>query len=87
MPYYVHVAPFATEMAEFADLLLPAPSFLEAWAYDHSPPGSGFAEVRLKQPVVWTLYDTMAVGDIVFGLAGRLGGTVGQSFNGIGDSA
>jgi anaerobic selenocysteine-containing dehydrogenase len=87
LPYYVHVSSFASEMAEYADLLLPAPAFLEAWAYDHSPPGSGFAEVRLKQPVVRQRYDTMAVGDIVFGLAGRVGGTVAESFHDIGDSA
>jgi anaerobic selenocysteine-containing dehydrogenase len=87
LPFYVHVAPFASEMAQFADLLLPAPSFMEAWAYDHSPPGSGFAEARLKQPVVRTVYDTLTVGDIIFGLAGRVGGVVGQAFTGIGDSA
>jgi anaerobic selenocysteine-containing dehydrogenase len=87
IPYYVHVSPFMDEMAQYADLLLPAPTFLETWAYDHSPPGSGFAEVRIKQPVVRPLHDTTAIADIIFGLAGRLGGAVGQSFLGIGDSA
>jgi thiosulfate reductase/polysulfide reductase chain A len=42
LPYYVHVAPFVSEMALFADLVLPATTFLEQWGYDHSPPGSGF---------------------------------------------
>ena len=87
VPYYVHIGSFASEMAEYADLLLPAPSFLEAWAYDHSPPGSGFDEVRIKQPVVRPRHDTTAIGDIVFGLAGSLGGTVAESFRDIGDSA
>ncbi len=87
IPYYVHISPDMSEMAEYADLLLPAPTFLEAWAYDHSPPGSGFAEVRIKQPVVRPLHDTMAVGDIIFGLVRMIGGTVAESFEGIGDSA
>ena len=52
VPYYVHVAPFISEMAEYADMILPAPTFLEEWGYDHSPPGSGFAEFKIKQPVV-----------------------------------
>jgi len=36
--YYVHVAPFISEMAEFADLVLPSTTFLEEWGYDHSSP-------------------------------------------------
>jgi len=87
VPYYIHVAPFISEMAEYADILLPSTTFLESWAYDHSPPGSGFAEVRLKQPAVEPLYDTRNIVDIVFALAGRLGDTVAQSFTGIGDDA
>jgi len=87
VPYYVHIAPFISEMAEYADIILPAHTFMEEWAYDHSPPGSGFAEVRIKQPVVKPLYDTRSCVDIVFEIAGRLGGTVGQSLSGIGDDA
>ena len=66
LPYYIHIAPFISEMAEYADLILPASTFLEEWAYDHSPPGSGFAEAKLKQPVVTPLYDTKSVTDIIF---------------------
>ncbi len=86
VPYYVHVAPFVSEMAEYADILLPANTFMEEWAYDHSPPGSGFAEIRIKQPVVEPLYDTKSSVDIIFELAKRVGGTVEQSFAGIGDN-
>jgi thiosulfate reductase/polysulfide reductase chain A len=87
VPYYVHIAPFVSEMGEYADLILPSNTFLEEWAYDHSPPGSGFAEVRIKQPAVEPLYDTKSSIDIIFELAKRLRGTVGQSFAGIGDNA
>ncbi|MCJ7768876.1 MAG: molybdopterin-dependent oxidoreductase [Dehalococcoidales bacterium] len=87
VPYYVHVAPFVSEMAEYADIILPANTFMEEWAYDHSPPGSGFAEVRIKQPAVEPLYDTKGGIDIIFEVARRLGGTIEQSFTGIGDNA
>ncbi|OGO31255.1 MAG: hypothetical protein A2Z29_09480 [Chloroflexi bacterium RBG_16_56_11] len=87
LPYYVHAAPFASEMAVYADILLPVSTFMESWAYDYSPPGSGFAEVRIKQPAVTPLHDTKSVADMVFELARRLGGAVGQSFADIGDSA
>ncbi len=87
VPYYVHVAPFLSEMAEYADVVLPASTFLEAWGYDHSPPGSGFAELKIKQPVVEPLYDTRGVADIIFELAKRLEGTVARAFTRIGDDA
>ncbi|MFC1984925.1 molybdopterin-dependent oxidoreductase [Chloroflexota bacterium] len=87
VPYYVHVAPFVSEMAQYADIILPASTFLEQWSYDQSPPGSGFAEVRVKQPVVETLHNTKSVTDIVFETARRLGGPVAQSFTGIGGDA
>jgi len=85
--YYVHIAPFVSEMAEYADIVLPASTFLEVWGYDHSPPGSGFAEAKIKQPVVEPLPDSKAIADIVFELARQVGGTVAQSFAHIGDDA
>ena len=41
LPFYVHVSPFISEMALYADLVLPSTTYLEEWGYDHSPPGSG----------------------------------------------
>ncbi|MBI2287790.1 MAG: molybdopterin-dependent oxidoreductase [Chloroflexi bacterium] len=87
VPYYIHIAPFVSEMAEYADIILPSPTFMEEWAYDHAPPGSGFAEVKIKQPVVEPQHDTRSITDIVFEIAERLGGTVARSFSGIGDNA
>lgn len=87
VPYYIHITPFPSEMAQFADIILPACTFMEEWAYDHSPPGSGFAEVRIKQPVVEPLFGTRSVANIVFDLARRQGGTVAQSFTSIGNDA
>ncbi len=87
LPYYVHISPTVSEMASFADIVLPATTFLETWAYDHSPPGSGFAEVRIKQPVVAPLYTSRNIADMIFDIAARLGGSMAEAFADLGDSA
>ena len=87
LPYYVHVAPFVSEMALYADIVLPATTFMEEWGYDHSPPGSGFAEVKIKQPVVKHRGEARAIGDLLFELARRLQAGVAPSFAGIGDDS
>jgi anaerobic selenocysteine-containing dehydrogenase len=87
LPYYVHISPFISEMALYADLILPSTTFLEEWGYDHSPPGSGFAEVKLKQPVVSPRGSARSVMDILFQMAKRLNGGVASSFANMGDSA
>lgn len=86
IPFYVHVAPFISEMADFADLVLPSTTFFEEWGYDHSSPGAGFAEVRIKQPVVKPIGDSKSVGDILFHLAKRVPGGVTRAFENIGGS-
>jgi anaerobic selenocysteine-containing dehydrogenase len=85
LPFYVHISPFISEMALYADLVLPSTTYLEEWGYDHSPPGSGFAEVRIKQPVVRPLGDARSITDILFEMAKRLEGGLTQSFAGMGD--
>lgn len=87
LPYYVHIAPFASEMADYADIILPAPTFLEQWGYDHSPPGSGFAEVKIKQPVVEASHDTKDITEIIISLAMSLGGTVADNLAALGGNA
>ncbi len=87
IPFYVHVGPFLSEMAEFADLVLPATTFLEEWGYDHSSPGAGFVEVRLKQPVVKPMGNSKSIGDILFHLAERLPGPVQNAFKNMGESS
>ena len=87
VPYYIHASPFISEMAGYADIILPASTFLEEWGYDHSPPGSGFAEVKLKQPAIEPIHDTRCITDIIFEITRKLGGTVAQSFAHIGDDA
>ena len=84
LPFYVHISPFISEMALYADLVLPSTTYLEEWGYDHSPPGSGFAEVRIKQPVVKPLGDARSIIDIIFEMSKRLEGGPAQSFVNLG---
>jgi anaerobic selenocysteine-containing dehydrogenase len=87
IPFYVHISPFISEMALDADLILPATTYLEEWGYDYSPPGSGFAELKLKQPVVPPRGNAKPIADIIFEIAKKVGGAVSQSFFGIGDNS
>ena len=87
LPYYVHISPFISEMALYADLILPSTTFLEEWGYDHSPPGAGFAEVKIKQPTVSPHGSSRSIIDVLFELARKLNGGVAQSFANMGDHA
>jgi len=87
IPYYVHISPFISEMALYADMVLPSTTFLEEWGYDHSPPGSGFAEVKLKQPAVSPSGSARSIIDLLFEITKRLKGGVAQSFANMGDDA
>ena len=87
VPFYVHIASSFTEMCEFADIVLPACALLEDWAYEHCPAGSGFTEVKIKQPVTKHIDAAKPAADIIFELSSVIGGSVGQSFTDIGDGA
>lgn len=87
VPFFVHITPFISEMATLADIILPTPTYLEKWAFDAPAPGAGFSEIRIKQPVVDPMFDTMSTGDITFELARRLGGTIAESFAKIGKNS
>ena len=87
LPYYVHISPFISEMALYADLVLPSTTFLEEWGYDQSPPGSGFAEAKLKQPAVPPHGSARSIVDVLFQIAKRLNGGVAQSFANMGDDS
>jgi anaerobic selenocysteine-containing dehydrogenase len=84
LPYYVHISPFISEMARYADLVLPTTTYLEEWGYDHSPVGSGFPEVRIKQPVVRPQGHARSIIDIIFEISKRTKSGVAPSFIPIG---
>ncbi len=72
--FYVHVGPAKSEMAAYADVILPACTYLEDWGYESAIPGSGYAEARIKQPVLdEPLHDSRPTASIIFDIAGRLG--------------
>ncbi|MDM8000855.1 MAG: molybdopterin-dependent oxidoreductase [Dehalococcoidia bacterium] len=71
--FYVHVGPAKSEMAAYADYILPACTYLEDWGYESAIPGSGYAEARIKQPVIEPLYDSRPIARIVFDIADSIG--------------
>ena len=87
LPYYVHISPFISEMAQYADLILPSTTFLEEWGYDHSFPGAGPAEVKIKQPASKPCGDERSPIDILFELSQRLKGLIANSFTHIGNDS
>jgi len=69
------------------DLILPSTTFLEEWGYDHSPPGSGFAEVKINS-LSWRLVAAArSVVDILFQISKKLNAGVASSFANMGDSS
>lgn len=72
LPYYVHVGPAWNEMAAYADIILPASTYLEEWGYETAIPGSGYAEVRIKQPVISPRFNSRPTAQILFDLAARV---------------
>ena len=67
--FYVHVGPAKSEMAAYADVILPACTYLEDWGYESAIPGSGYAEARIKQPVVEPFNESRPTARILFDLA------------------
>lgn len=87
IPYYVHVGPAWNEMTKYADIILPACTYLEEWGYESAIPGSGVAEARIKQPVVSVQDESRPVGDILFSLASLMSSPVRDAFKNIGGDA
>ena len=81
VPFYVHIGPSWNEMANYADIVLPACTYLEEWAYETSLPGTAYAEVKIKQPVIEPRYDSRSTAQIIFDLIDQIGGAVASRFN------
>jgi len=73
IPLIVSLSSFMDETSAMADLILPSHSYLESWGDDFPEPGVGFSAGAVSQPVVSPLYNTRSTGDIVLGLAQKLG--------------
>ncbi len=79
VPLIVSFSSFMDESAEYADLVLPEPTFLERWGDDHIA-GLGYPGIALRQPVIEPLYDTLNTADFLLRVAAALGGPVAQAF-------
>ena len=79
VPFIVSFSSFLDESAQYADLLLPEPTFLERWQ-DDAIEGLGYPGVGLRQPVVEPLYDTLNSGDFILRLARALGEPIAGAF-------
>jgi menaquinone reductase, molybdopterin-binding-like subunit len=73
VPFTVAFASFLDETSSLADLVLPVPTFLEAWGDDIAPVGHGGA-VTLRQPVVEPFRDARTMADVLLAAAGEMGG-------------
>ncbi|MBS1252494.1 MAG: Thiosulfate reductase molybdopterin-containing subunit PhsA [Anaerolineales bacterium] len=78
-PFIVSCASFMDETAQYADLVLPEPTFLERWQ-DDAIEGLGYPGVGLRQPVVEPLYDTLNTGDFLLRVAQAMGDPVAGAF-------
>lgn len=74
----VHITTNISETTLFADLVIPASTYLETWAFDKPAASTLYNEIQIKQPVVKPLYESMSTETFAFELAKRLGGHVAQ---------
>lgn len=79
IPFIVSFSTFIDESAQFADLILPEPTFLERWQDDYIE-GLGYPGVGLRQPVVEPLHNTMNSADFLIGVARAMDKPVKQAF-------
>lgn len=79
IPFIVSFSSFLDESAQYADLVLPEPTFLERYE-DHFIEGFGYPGVGLRQPVITPRLDTMSVGDFLLRVTREMGGPLAEAF-------
>ncbi len=77
--FIVSFSSFMDESAQYADLILPEPTFMERWQDDYIE-GLGYPGVGLRQPVVEPLHNTMNTPDFLLNVAKTIGGPVAKAF-------
>jgi anaerobic selenocysteine-containing dehydrogenase len=77
--YIVSFSSFYDETTQNADLILPAPTFLERWDDAYGVPGVPFPVYGLAKPVLPPLHGNRNVGDTLIALAKGLGGSVQEA--------
>jgi anaerobic selenocysteine-containing dehydrogenase len=76
IPVIVSFDSFLNETSEFAEFVLPDPTWLEQWELLTSTPGVGTTHVGVRQPVIEPLFDTRPAAVVVAELAEAVGPTV-----------
>jgi len=88
VPFVVHHTTHISETSIYADMLLPAKTYIEKWGYGHPAGVSGLTRgATLYQPVIDPLYNCMSELELGLELGKRLGETypgIKKSFEGIG---
>lgn len=79
IPFIVSFSTFIDDTAQYADMILPEPTFLERWQDDYIE-GLGYPGVGLRQPVVEPLLDAMNTGDFLIQVAQKMGDPVRKAF-------
>jgi menaquinone reductase, molybdopterin-binding-like subunit len=79
VPFVVSFSTFLDETAQYADLVLPEPTFLERFQDDHIE-GVGYPGLGLRQPVISPRFDTLPTGDFLLQVAAKIGGPVAEAF-------
>jgi anaerobic selenocysteine-containing dehydrogenase len=74
VPMVVSFSPFFDESSRYANLLLPDHTYLERWQDGVAPAAVASPVWGVVRPVVKPLQNTRATGDVILGLASRLGG-------------
>ena len=79
IPFIVSFSPFMDETTSLADLVLPAPTFLERWDDSYYCQGVPFPIYGLTKPILPPLYGSQSLGDVLLGLAKDLGGKIREA--------
>ena len=80
IPFIVSLSPYRDETALLADLILPDHTYLEKIDDIVWPAGLQYPLYGLSTPVVEPLYDTRSSGDVILGLAKKIGGQAAEAF-------
>ncbi|GAB4331559.1 MAG: molybdopterin-dependent oxidoreductase [Candidatus Abyssubacteria bacterium] len=80
IPYIVSFSSYMDESAAMADLVLPIPTRYERWDDQVASPESPLPIYNLTRPLIEPEYQTKPAGDILMEMAGRLGGSIAESF-------
>ncbi len=77
--FIVSFSSFMDESAQYADLVLPEPTFLERYGDDYIE-GLGYPGIGLRQPAIEPRLNALNTGDFLLRVAAAMGGLVASAF-------